>query len=275
MDIKKTGEFISELRKSKQLTQKELAAKLNITDKAVSKWERGLSYPDISFLPILADIFGVTTSELLSGERCASPSENVEVSIDNALHYADRSAERKLKSLQSISALVFSLLLLAGIFVCAICDLAISGAFTWSLYPISSIVFAWLVLFPVLKFGTKGIAAALTAVSVLIVPFLSILNELIGSSNLILPIGTRMAFVSAVYLWSVFALFKLFKKRKFLAGAISLLLVIPAEFLINFILSRIISEPLIDIWDMIVFSLAAAGAIILIFLDNKRNSKAI
>lgn len=63
------GEFILELRKEKGLTQKELAEKLYISDKAVSKWERGLSMPDIALLMPLSQTFGVTTTELLSGKR--------------------------------------------------------------------------------------------------------------------------------------------------------------------------------------------------------------
>ena len=63
------GEFILELRKEKGLTQKELAEKLYISDKAVSKWERGLSMPDISLLMPLSQIFQVTITEILSGKR--------------------------------------------------------------------------------------------------------------------------------------------------------------------------------------------------------------
>lgn len=66
------GQFLSQLRKEKELTQKQLAEKLYISDKAVSKWERGLSLPDISLLMPLAKILGVTTTELLRGERIAS-----------------------------------------------------------------------------------------------------------------------------------------------------------------------------------------------------------
>ena len=54
MEHEKIGAFISLLRKEKGLTQKELAAQLNVTDKAVSKWERGLCYPDISLLSPLS-----------------------------------------------------------------------------------------------------------------------------------------------------------------------------------------------------------------------------
>ncbi len=69
MDNKKFGEFIAQLRKEKHLTQKELAEKLFISDKAVSKWERGLSIPNVSMLIPIAEALEVTVTELLRGER--------------------------------------------------------------------------------------------------------------------------------------------------------------------------------------------------------------
>ncbi len=69
MDQQKVGEFISLLRKEKGLTQQELAEKLGVTDKAVSKWERGLGCPDISLLVPISEIFDVSINELLAGER--------------------------------------------------------------------------------------------------------------------------------------------------------------------------------------------------------------
>lgn len=65
----KMGIFISELRKEKGLTQKEIGDMLNITDNSVSKWERGINAPDIYCLQTLADLFQVTVPELLNGER--------------------------------------------------------------------------------------------------------------------------------------------------------------------------------------------------------------
>lgn len=69
MNQQKLGNFISKLRKEKGLTQQELAAKLNLTDKAISKWERGLSCPDISLLVPLSELLGVSVNELLLGEK--------------------------------------------------------------------------------------------------------------------------------------------------------------------------------------------------------------
>ena len=68
MDQVKTGEMIRRFRTQLGLTQRELAEKLNVSDKAVSKWERGSGCPDISLLPALADIFGTDIQVLLSGE---------------------------------------------------------------------------------------------------------------------------------------------------------------------------------------------------------------
>ena len=69
MDAVKIGKFISEKRKSLNMTQSVLASKLHITDKAVSKWERGLSLPDISIIIPLSEIFGVSLYDLLKGEE--------------------------------------------------------------------------------------------------------------------------------------------------------------------------------------------------------------
>lgn len=69
IDKAKFGAFVAQLRKEKGLMQKELAAKLYISDKAVSKWERGLSIPDVAILVPLADILGVTVTELLECKR--------------------------------------------------------------------------------------------------------------------------------------------------------------------------------------------------------------
>ena len=68
------GNFLYELRKEKGMTQQELAEKLNITNKAVSKWETGEAFPETSQLVPLANIFGVTVDELLRGKRSAEKS---------------------------------------------------------------------------------------------------------------------------------------------------------------------------------------------------------
>lgn len=69
MEKKTIGSFIAALRKANGMTQKELADMLNVSDKSVSRWERDETAPDLTLIPIIADIFHVTSDELLRGER--------------------------------------------------------------------------------------------------------------------------------------------------------------------------------------------------------------
>ena len=76
MDQIKSGKFIAECRKDKGLTQAQLSEKLCITDRAISKWERGKSMPDSSVMLELCDILGITVNELLCGEKIDMENKN-------------------------------------------------------------------------------------------------------------------------------------------------------------------------------------------------------
>lgn len=71
MEKKKIGNFISEMRKQEKMTQKELAERLNVTDKAISRWETGKGIPDIVSLQELSSCFKVSINEILCGEKVA------------------------------------------------------------------------------------------------------------------------------------------------------------------------------------------------------------
>ena len=75
MDARKTGALITARRKALGLTQKELAERLTVSDKAVSKWETGAGYPEVTMLPLLAATLGITVDELLAGETRAEAAE--------------------------------------------------------------------------------------------------------------------------------------------------------------------------------------------------------
>lgn len=74
MEKKTLGTFLAALRKANGLTQKQLAEKLNVSDKTVSRWERDESAPDLTLIPVIAEIFGITSDELLRGQRATSES---------------------------------------------------------------------------------------------------------------------------------------------------------------------------------------------------------
>lgn len=98
MDNLKFGAFIARLRKEKNLTQKELADRLHVTDKAVSKWETGKGFPDVKLLEPLAQELGVSLVELLNGELQQSDTMTVEeagsVAV-RAMEQSERAVARK------------------------------------------------------------------------------------------------------------------------------------------------------------------------------------
>jgi len=83
IDRAKFGAFVSELRKEKGITQKELAEKLCISDKAISKWETGKAIPDVTLLIPLAELLGVSTTELLECRRIEQPESMGKEDTDN------------------------------------------------------------------------------------------------------------------------------------------------------------------------------------------------
>ena len=119
MDKERTGQLITELRKEKGRTQKQLAEALNVTDKAVSKWERGLSFPDISMLEPISEVLGISIMEILAGKR---QDESDTISREEALEIVNASVElsdeeirhkKERSRLIIIILIVFSLLLIS------------------------------------------------------------------------------------------------------------------------------------------------------------------
>lgn len=113
MNAQKCGEFITELRKGKNLTQKDLAIKLNVSDKAVSRWETGKGYPDVDSLQALSNFFNITINELLAGEKAETKTieELAEKNIISAITEAEKNKKTK-KSTIALSVIVASFLLI-------------------------------------------------------------------------------------------------------------------------------------------------------------------
>ena len=114
------GKFIAECRKQKSLTQMQLAEKLGITDKAISKWERGIAMPDTSIMLELCDILHISVNELLCGEKISMENnnqKNEELLLDMA-----KELEKKNKTIWSSmwTIMIISItVLIAGIFAAA------------------------------------------------------------------------------------------------------------------------------------------------------------
>jgi transcriptional regulator with XRE-family HTH domain/DNA-directed RNA polymerase subunit RPC12/RpoP len=120
MNQLKIGKFIADCRKQKNLTQMQLAEKLNITDKAISKWERGIAMPDSSIMLELCDILGISVNELLSGEKIDR--ENNARENERILLEMTQELEQKNKIIWSSMwaiMLVSITALIAGLFIAA------------------------------------------------------------------------------------------------------------------------------------------------------------
>ena len=107
------GQFIAENRRTRGLTQRELAESLHVTDKAVSKWERGLSYPDVTLLEHLAEKLELTVAELMACRRQEIPeSKGAEETMRNLLDISQASVRKeRRRSWQRLAAvLVLSLI---------------------------------------------------------------------------------------------------------------------------------------------------------------------
>lgn len=160
MDIIKSGNFICEQRKKIGLTQKELADRLGVTDKAVSKWENGRGFPDVSLLSPLSEVLQVTVTEILNGEAVN----------DNSLNASDNlllEAYREKKIIMNIFSAILTIL---GIFI------ILSPLFTAATGP--GIVFSLLI----------GAAVIATAVLISTDKFISLFSRL-KLSRLNIPVS--------------------------------------------------------------------------------------
>lgn len=118
MDLNKTGKFIALIRKEKGLTQRELAEKLNLSEKTISKWERGVGFPDISLILPLCKCLEIDANELMTGERLQDKQYRINAE-NNLLKLMDKTSPKLKYTISTISAIVtilitLGLILLAG-----------------------------------------------------------------------------------------------------------------------------------------------------------------
>ncbi|MEG2151849.1 MAG: helix-turn-helix transcriptional regulator [Clostridia bacterium] len=132
MERKSIGSFIAVLRKANGLTQKDLAEKLNVSDKSVSRWERDDGAPDLSLVPVIAEIFNVTCDELLRGERQATIQQSEQQCLDKSYPKVEKQRQRILSA--SLSryrnrSLIAAGLAIVGFLAAMICNFGFNRAY--------------------------------------------------------------------------------------------------------------------------------------------------
>lgn len=274
MNYENMSTLIFQLRKSKNMTQKELADQLHVTDKAVSKWERGLGYPDIKILPELARLLGVTTNELLSGKENETPQPIEEQIVRNTLHYANKAVENKNDSILKTVFTILSGMFLIAILVCVICDVAVTKSISWSLYVISSVVYTWFIIAPIFSFKKYRFVISVFCMSVLTIPFLFVIERVSNTSGWLAAIAIPSTLIALVYLWAVCCMFTFTKINRWILSSMAFALVIVFEFIINAVVDHALSQSGPDVWDFfaaICTAVIAASLFLFGVHSKKRN----
>lgn len=142
------GEFIYELRKEKRMTQTELADKLNITNKAVSKWETGDAFPETAQLVPLASIFGITVDELLRGERDNAKEEARSFEVETTEMPKLKPIDMK----ESISIALAIALILAGVITLVILSI---NSISYGIYVSVLLGCVAIAVFVLISMGTR------------------------------------------------------------------------------------------------------------------------
>jgi transcriptional regulator with XRE-family HTH domain/DNA-directed RNA polymerase subunit RPC12/RpoP len=125
MDLVKIGKFIADCRKNNNLTQMQLAEKLNITDRAVSKWECGKALPDAAIMLDLCEILGINVNELLIGEKLDMKDyeKQTELNLVELVKQKEES-DRRLLNMEIVLGVVISFLYIAILFIACFVEMA-------------------------------------------------------------------------------------------------------------------------------------------------------
>ena len=224
MEEMQIGAFIRDRRLQLEMTQQQLADKLGVTDKAVSKWERSVSCPDITILRSLADALEVSVSELLAGQRepAAPVPPEVEGVVVDTVAYAE-TARRKNKGWRFwLFVALTANCLLAALTLFILYWIAGSNGKRGILLAMKCVAFGWAICCPLLRWERYPMAGALGIVTVGIVPFL---YQIVYARRKWVYL---VALLSVAFLWGAYFICRrLARTRKWRAAGEVLLLGIP------------------------------------------------
>lgn len=243
MEENKIGLFIRDRRLALGLTQQQLADRLGVTDKAVSKWERSVSYPDITLLRELAAALEVGVTELLAGERDQTPPVPPEVqdAVVDAVAYAE-TARRKNGGWRWWTFVALTAGCLIATLVLCIVD---RFRFQGSLTPIQWIAYGWAVCYPLLRTEDRPIRNALIIASVGLFVYFFYRGEFLA---------ILIVIASSAYAWVVYWAGCHYKRDRMAA----LLLIVPLGVVLHLCINFLCSLQYWDFYTLLIFGAVLA-----------------
>ncbi len=232
MNNQEFGSRIAEARKRNGMTQRELAELLDVTDKAVSKWECGKGFPEITLLPKLSRILGIKPEDLLSdkavpidtgAEDQLGPNnkESIDPQVELVTNVIKYSGEQRRRTLSRLVFPIISASLGLSAFVCLLVDFCITQSFTWSRFPVSALLFCFVILAPVFLLRKHRIALSLAVFFAGLIPFLTYLESLVPAKGWVRGLAVPIAGLSAACTVLIVGLFLYSKIDRLVALAIT------------------------------------------------------
>ncbi|MBP3568487.1 MAG: helix-turn-helix domain-containing protein [Lachnospiraceae bacterium] len=135
----KIGLFIANLRKEQEMTQKQLAERIGVSDKTISKWECGNGLPELSSIPILCEVLDINMNELLSGERLAEEVYSKKAE-ENMMTLMKETTEQKKKNKSALLTILLGILALVAAFLLGNIHILMQGFSMWALFDMETIL---------------------------------------------------------------------------------------------------------------------------------------
>lgn len=264
MNNEEIGSRILEARKKQGYTQKQLGDLLNVSDKAVSRWERGVGCPDISLLLPLSDALQISIDELISGN---TNDKNETKTIQNIINYTKAKTIENKEKIIKIAYAFISISLLLAITISCFCDYYLNNDFTWSTISTTAIIYAFLILTTFVYSKKYKIAKTLLAASIGVIPLLLVIAIQLYDLNWFYHQALIIAIMSNVYIILVIVIWYKTKWNLWYKFASFVILTMIVNYPANYISGLNITAQIINIITNILMGT------ILIVIGYRKNNK--
>lgn len=274
MNNSKFAILMSSMRREKHLSVRQMADRLHISEKTIELWESGKQYPDLSILPAISDILGLTPGELISGERNPegyAPPPEEEALVKDMIAYAE-----KVSSYQTagMTFAIFSIILLISLFTCLLVNFLIERRFSWSLYPLGAAIVVWMSSAPLIVFNKHRALISLITLSVTVPAYLFLIEWISPAKNWVIPLALPILGILYGFALVVFFLYRRTKMVRHRVAAISLLIFgFPVNFGLHLVVQTFLGYSLLLGSLLTVATVFLLAAVIAFILGEKKRKR--